>query len=168
MASSTFLAALSLAATLAAGDVLPVESMTLEVHEATVEDLSAETLAAIIETAAVSEQPVWVAWEVESVPHRSSLCCGHGAHCNVESPEMHIGDQDRSTQRAISILVRFEDGAPQRVRTVSLDCPVGFGGRQVLLAGQVDADQSLDLLEVWMESEIHRLSESATVALAKR
>ena len=167
MASGVLLAALSLAASLVAGETISVESATLEMHQASVEDLSGQRLQVAIDRAiAHPGESVWVAYEVASVEHRGSLCCGRGPCCNAEEPDFRISTHDRSLQTGIAILLRFTDGKVQRIRTVSLDCPVSFAGRRVLWAGQADPGESLDILGEWMESDQRRIAEASTAAVA--
>ena len=81
-----WLALFVLAAVTAAGAIareaaqLPVESMSLEVNDARVEDMSDSGLDdAIAAAEGTPTEPLWVAYAIDGVERNGSLCCGRAA-----------------------------------------------------------------------------------------
>jgi HEAT repeat protein len=154
--------ALALAAAPAFGTDLP-----LETGNASVEDVSQAGLERAVEQArAVADGPVWLAWEVEGVPGRGSICCGHGCCCDVEQTHGGIHIEGADAEGPIAILVRFSDGEPSRIRIVDRDCPIGFGGRRVLWVGRTETRISLGFLDAWAATGSRRVAEGAVMAIA--
>lgn len=154
--------ALVLAAAPAAGaDFRP------EFGNATVEDVSATGVARAVERALrAPDEPVWVAWQVEGIPRRGSICCAHGCCCDVERSPGGVHIDSEAEDGPIAVLVRFSGGEPNRIRVAGRDCWVTFGGRRVLWAGATDTGTSIRLLEDLTSAASRRVVDGAVMAIA--
>ena len=146
---------------------LPVDAASVELNDATIEDMSTEGLSAALASARSTQgEPVWVAYEVAGVPRQGSLCCGRRDCCDVERSHdgVRIGPTDETGP--IAVLLRFRDGQLSRIRTVSEGCAVGFAGRRVLWAGEIQTGTSLNLLDRWVSDSSRRIADGAVIAIA--
>ncbi len=143
----------------------------LEIVDAEVTPLESMALSAALDhTAAASKEssePVWLAWQVESVGRSGSICCFRSSCCDLDGDDgfFHGGDLERRDDPVV-LFARFDKGEVRRLRMVSSDCPVGLGGRRVLWLGDVSADESLVLLGGWIEARHPRLADEAIAAVA--
>ena len=167
MTARALFAALVLAVLPASADSPPDTATALEMRDAIVEDLSDRGLAvAIAEARASADAPVWVAYQVAGVPRHGSLCCNHGSCCQVESADDSLTIRPASDDGPVAVLIRFAGSEAGRIRILSLDCPVSFGGHRVLWAGEVTTRESLELLTGWLEDSSKRVSRGALTAVA--
>jgi len=161
------LGAFVLAVLPATGAKAAVSSLPMEMSDATVEDFSSTGLDdAIAAVGRAGEPSVWVAYQVAGIPRHGSLCCGHGSCCEVEESDDGLRIQSTLESEPIVVLLRFADGEIDRIRTISQDCPVGFGGRRVLWAGPISTHQSLELLQNWITAAGRIVPQGAITAIA--
>ncbi len=109
-----------------------------------------------------SRDPVWIAYEVESVTRKDSTCCdqhyGEGAQalcgvCSLEGQHsgVHILRNETKTvelEKAdqVAILLRADQKQFMRIRSASSNCKLDAGGLRVVWLTGVRADESVALL----------------------
>jgi len=166
MTARALFATLVLAALPISAGSLPATIAPLEMRDAAVEDLTDRGLSGAVAEARVSVEPVWVAYQVAGVSRRGSLCCNHGGCCQVEHADDGLRIQAAMDDGPVAILIRFAGREATRIRILSLDCPVSFGGRRVLWAGEPTTRESLELLTGWLEDGSQEISRGALTAIA--
>jgi HEAT repeat protein len=105
-------------------------------------------------------QPIWIGWSVPSVSRDIQSCCWHSTDnwswrgCELEqqrgqsTPKTNTGPVPLEPARSIHVLLRLENGQPDKLRTFSADC-------------ELDA---VDTAFVWLES----VSPAASIGLLSR
>lgn len=133
--------------------------------------------------AASGDAVVWVGYAVAAAPGTGDNCCWSDARggrygCRLEPPRgaaAAASAPEASTARPVAlepdgrvaVLVRLEDGQPERVRVVSMSCPLDAGGRTVhWLTGVVPADSVALLAGVASGQGARRLVDGALTAVA--
>jgi len=101
-------------------------------------------------------EPVWIAYEIPlSIPN-ATMCCytdndyrtGGSRACNLEREgSTSMSDEDSpGLERAGFVFIRYEKGAPSRIRVFSDNCSVDAGNREVYWLASVDPGQSVTML----------------------
>ncbi len=124
-------------------------------------------LASAISAAAGTKGPAWIAWEVPVSDPGSHVCCYDtldgfergprmSGRCTLEKERswtMSRGGENEGNvlpgaddHRALVVLVRMENGAVERVRSVSDDCPVDPGDVPVVVLTGVRPAESVAFL----------------------
>lgn len=103
-----------------------------------------------------ANEPVWIAYEIPLAVPNATMCCytyhdsqiANRGVCNLEregSTSMN-DDGNPDVERAGFLFLRYEKGAPSRIRVFSDDCAVDAGNREVYLLTEVDPAQSVAML----------------------
>jgi HEAT repeat protein len=143
--------------------------------------------ATVAQIAAESQQPTWIAYEVESVAKDQSLCCGNyrsggqDETCGLCKLEQQHGDsfvehgQNKTVKLEgapeLLVLLRVDQKRVMRIRLASANCNLDAGGLRVLWLTGVKAEESVALLAHYVsekEAEGDRgLTEQALMAIAQ-
>jgi hypothetical protein len=137
---------------------------------------------------AVGQQPQWVAYGVEAVAGKHSICCGndrgyeHGGDCGICNLEQEHGNSSGQRRESATVelegreqlivLLRLEEKRVMRIRLVSEDCTLDAGGLRVVWLTGVKPEESVALLTSYVgakdfdERNGHKLSEEALTAIA--
>jgi hypothetical protein len=104
-------------------------------------------------------QPAWIAYSVPSV--RSFQGCDY-VRDGFEMPGVvHLEPPDHTL-----ILFRVEEGAVNRIRSLSPDCEIDAGGLPFYWLGDVQGGQSVALLQTFV-TDRERLGDNAAAAIAQ-
>ena len=139
--------------------------------------------------AAESLQPVWIAYEVDSVPGNYSVCCGNyrgddqQGYCGVCELEQKrgdtiIGQNQKKTVKLeqtaqLTMLLRVDQKRVMRIRFASSDCTLDAGGLRVVWFTGVKAAESVALLTSFVTAKEadpgndEGLSSQAVMAIAQ-
>ena len=118
------------------------------------------------------DEAAWVGYEVPMVPGNRCMCCGdHGWRgvCHLEGNEgyVHTDDDEIQVSQNMLVLYRLHQGRVQKIRTFTGDCELDAGGKSVYWWSDVDAGQSLSLLESQVETfDSTKPAERAVQAIA--
>ncbi len=145
--------------------------------------------AAVSQIVAESSQPLWIAYEVDSISGGHSSCCvehqsetnrGVCGVCNLEKPSGDVTiNQSKNTTitleapAQITILLRAEQKQVMRIRVVSSNCVLDEGGLRVVWLTGVKAEESVALLNRFVDSSARGtehgdgLREQAVMAIAQ-
>ncbi len=137
---------------------------------------------------AETEQPQWLAYEVEAVAANHSVCCGYdhgysrdgdGDTCNL-APQHGDSLAPREQSKTVKlegplqliVLFRMEKEVVMRIRLASADCTLDAGGLRVVWLTGVKQAESVALLTTYVaakniaERHGHGLSDQALTAIA--
>ncbi|HYP05309.1 MAG TPA: HEAT repeat domain-containing protein [Bryobacteraceae bacterium] len=116
--------------------------------------------AAIQSAASAAGGPAWIGYAVPAIPgeHNNGCCWSNdGRGCGLEG--RRVGSVDGSPATPIRlegpshvvILLRFEQGAAEKLRVYSPDCPLDAGGLPFYWLADVKAGESVALLAARLE-----------------
>ena len=143
-------------------------------------------LAAEIHRIAAEKQLSWTAYAVPSISPGQQMCCfnssdGMITSCGCALERQNDGQSTRYFENATSahlesrpyfyVFLRSEDGAVQKVRTLSADCPIDADGMTVYWLGSLRAADSVAFLVSLVgttpeESHGDHLTDGAILAIA--
>jgi hypothetical protein len=110
-----------------------------------------QALSAARRASSGSRDPVWLVYRVDSEPGMGSVCCYRTPCCDLEHDDGFVHDpRPELGSDPILVLLRLEDGAVRHLRAYGESCRLGFGGRVVLWAADVEVADSLALLGRWL------------------
>jgi HEAT repeat protein len=130
--------------------------------------VSQRLAAAVSQIAAESQQPLWIAYEVEGLSGGHSSCCvehqsetnrGACGVCNLEkqSGDVAINPSKNTTIKLeapaqITMLLRADQKQVMRIRVVSSNCVLDAGGLRAVWLTGVKAEESVALLSRFADS----------------
>jgi len=115
--------------------------------------LSAAGLETQFRELAARQGPLWIAYEVPSVP-------GHSPGCDGRSDKVYL-----EGARRMRVLYRITQGKPEKIRVVAVDCQIDAGGLPLETIPAVKPAESVALLES-LTTPGGKLAGSAVTALA--
>jgi HEAT repeats len=144
--------------------------------------------AAVQQVASQSQEPVWLAYQVDSVGGNRSACCnyhddgdqnGSCGKCNLE--KQHVDSLFTQNQNAtvkleqpsqVIVLLRVDQKRVMRIRLVSANCTLDAGGLRVVWLTNVKPGESVALLARNVREDGHErdgdgLTEQAVMAIAQ-
>jgi HEAT repeats len=142
---------------------------------------------AVQQVAAQSQQPVWLAYEVEAVPGNHSVCCGnfHSDNGNEVCQTCSLENERRSGAETnqnktvkleenapVTVLLRVDQKHVMRIRLASANCTLDAGGLRVVWLTDVKAAESVVLLTRYVSGNEHErngegLGDQAIMAIAQ-
>jgi HEAT repeat protein len=118
--------------------------------------------ATLAQIAAESQQPVWVAYEVQSIGPDHSVCCGnyqrdgHDGYCGTCNLEQQRADSivEQNQNKTIklealsqlTVLLRLDQKRVMRIRVASSNCTLDAGGLRVVWLTGVKPEESVAFL----------------------
>jgi HEAT repeat protein len=135
-------------------------------------------LSATVDRFQHSTGPLWLGYEVAAVPgSHFSLCSGDSESsmdngcCGVYRLEdsnnnFRSSEGDRTTQSSISVLVRIDQGAVDKVRFIGTGCRLDAGGLPFTWLTDVKADESVAWLSSLVTADNKRRTDQALAAIA--
>jgi HEAT repeat protein len=144
--------------------------------------------AAVQQVASQWQQPVWLAYQVDSIGGNRSVCCdyhddgdqnGSCGKCNLE--KQHGDSVIKQNQNAtvkleqpsqVSVLLRMDQKRVMRIRLVSANCILDAGGLRVVWLTDVKPAESVALLTRYVREDSHErdgdgLAEQVVMAIAQ-
>lgn len=156
------------------------------VQNATVETRSATSIAAVMSAIGTSDTPVWLGWRVPMIDGERDRCAtwvtsdifARGTLLESTSdgrppafaPPPHEIQLEAGT--TLVVLARVVNGAVERLRSVTGDCPIDGGGRRLVWLEGLDTGASATFLEALArrtpeaDESANRLAMAALDALA--
>lgn len=130
---------------------------------ADVKSRPAANLAADVRALSASDTPVWIGWTVPMVEGHHQTCSGE---VHLEEGWTSTRDSDDSSAGALTVLLRAERGAIQKVRAFSEGCRIDAGGRTVHMLTGVRPADSVAVLAPLATGSDRKLSDGAVHAVA--
>ena len=112
---------------------------------------------AIASAIAAAKGPLWIGYAVRAIPGDNNSCCwnDNGRVCGLEGQRRMEGSVANPTPVRLEgpshvvILMRFEPGAPDKLRVFSPDCPLDAGSLPFYWLSDVKPAESVSRLVGW-------------------